>query len=74
MMHRREDTGLRGRMVEDVQDVGEKGAIGYDKSESRHHPLSGVESKEGGGGLTSLRDRKAFALLIVLCKSPEGEV
>jgi hypothetical protein len=68
MMYRREDGGLRGRLVEDIHDIGEKGAVGYDKTESRHHPLSGAEPREEGGGLTSVRDRKAFALLVVLCE------
>lgn len=77
-------SGVRGRNVENVQEWEEKGLLsrrmsrpgstdgyeleGKEKGQATFEASPGPE--EGGAGLSSKRDREAFALLVVLCKSP----
>lgn len=75
-------SGVRGRNVEDVQEWEEKGLLSRRMSRpgsADGYQLNGKEKgqmsfeaspdpEEGGAGLSSKRDREAFALLVVLCK------
>jgi hypothetical protein len=56
--------GMRGRNVEDVGDLEEKGLLRSEKG-----ALHKVEEEKYEPGLKSKRDQQAFALLVVLCKS-----
>jgi hypothetical protein len=78
MLHSREKS-LRGRHFEDIDDFEEKGYL--KRGDSKIGQGSGVRDKllngslkverteeEYEGGLSSRRDKEAFALLVVLCK------
>jgi hypothetical protein len=105
-MFGRDGSGLRGRNVEDLGELEEKGLLrrkSPDRGQSQERmgmegmgsprrraagsgkgvgsgekgkevvferiKLDEKEEHEGGGGLTSTRDKQAFALLVLLCKS-----
>lgn len=55
---------MRGRNVEDIGDLEEKGLLRSEKG-----TLHKVEEDKYEPGLKSKRDRHAFALLVVLCMS-----
>lgn len=68
---------LRGRNVEDVGDLEEKGLLrrtgSQDSSSAFKGGLEKLEIEEKyEPGLKSKRDQQAFALLVVLCKSGES--
>jgi PAT family acetyl-CoA transporter-like MFS transporter 1 len=79
MLHSREKS-LRGRHFEDLDDLEEKGYLKRGDSDIgqgsgvRDKLLNGSSLKverndeEFEGGLSSRRDKEAFALLVVLCK------
>lgn len=55
---------MRGRNVEDVGDLEEKGLLRSEKG-----ALHKVEEEKYEPGLKSKRDQQAFGLLVILCTS-----
>lgn len=89
-MFGRDGTGMRGRNVEDLGELEEKGLLRRKSPDKESNGLSSPRLRRGQGsvraekegsleriildegkegeGLTSTRDKQAFALLILLCK------
>ena len=78
----RERTALRGKNIEDLGEIEEKGLLRRTTSvdltddgvrrrgKEREVRLERVaDGMEEGAGLSSRRDKEAFALLVLLCKS-----